>query len=123
MENKENYYQKELQDNELYFLSEFFKALGTTTRLRILFSLMEGEACVSELPDRLESSQSLVSHQLNLLKYDKFVQKCRKDYRDCPFGRVSASIDFNTRGNFPSIIYKGSLPLINHKQPLLHLIL
>lgn len=78
MENKENAFQKELQDNELYFLAEFFKALGTPTRLRILFLLMEGEACVSELADRLQISQSAASHQLNLLKSNKLVRKRRK---------------------------------------------
>ena len=64
MGNKEDGFQKELQDSELYFLAEFFKALGTPTRLRLLFFLMEGEACVSELADRLQISQSSVSHQL-----------------------------------------------------------
>ncbi len=38
---------------------------------------MEGEACVSELSDRLEISQSSVSHQLNLLKSNKLVRKRR----------------------------------------------
>lgn len=78
MGNHDNSFQKELQDKELYFLSEFFKALGTPTRLRILFLLMEGEACVSELADKLQISQSSVSHQLNLLKSNKLVRKRRK---------------------------------------------
>ena len=68
---------EKLKENDLYFLTEFFKALGTPTRVRILLVLMEQDACVSDLADRLGLAQSAVSHQLSLLKANKLVRQRR----------------------------------------------
>ena len=76
MSDKENAYQ-ELQERELYILTEFFKLLGDPTRIHILFLLMERDACVSDLADRLGLTQSAVSHQLSLLKANKLVRQRR----------------------------------------------
>ena len=72
----ENAY-KELQDHELYILTEFFKMLGDPTRIHLLFLLMEQDACVSDLANRLGMTQSAVSHQLSLLKANKLVRQRR----------------------------------------------
>ena len=45
-----------------------FRALGDETRLRILEELVAGEASVSELTQRLEVGQSLMSHHLRILR-------------------------------------------------------
>ena len=76
MSDKENAYQ-ELQERELYIRTEFFKLLGDPTRIHILFLLMERDACVSDLADRLGLTQSAVSHQLSLLKANKLVRQRR----------------------------------------------
>ena len=68
---------EKLKENDLYFFTEFFKALGTPTRVRILLVLMEQDACVSDLADRLGLTQSAVSHQLSLLKANKLVRQRR----------------------------------------------
>lgn len=68
---------EKLKENDLFFLTEFFKALGTPTRVRILLVLMEQDACVSDLADRLGLTQSAVSHQLSLLKANKLVRQRR----------------------------------------------
>lgn len=68
---------EKLKETDLYFLTEFFKALGTPTRVRILLVLMEQDACVSDLADRLGLTQSAVSHQLSLLKANKLVRQRR----------------------------------------------
>ena len=68
---------KELQEQELYILTEFFKLLGNPTRIHTLFLLMEQDACVSDLADRLGLTQSAVSHQLSLLKANKLVGQRR----------------------------------------------
>lgn len=68
---------KELQERKLYILTEFFKLLGDPTRIHILFFLMEQDACVSDLANRLGLTQSAVSHQLSLLKANKLVQRRR----------------------------------------------
>ena len=68
----------ELQERDLYILTEFFKALGNPTRIYLLFLLMEQDACVSDLANRLRMTQSAVSHQLSLLKANKLVRQRRR---------------------------------------------
>ena len=53
---RENSY-KELQEHELYVLTEFFKMLGDSTRIHLLFLLMEQEVCVSDLANWLGMTQ------------------------------------------------------------------
>jgi len=67
----------ELQERDLYILTEFFKMLGDPTRIHLLFLLMEQDACVSDLANRLGLTQSAVSHQLSLLKANKLVGQRR----------------------------------------------
>ena len=50
-------------------LAETFKALGDTTRVRIIAALTGEELSVSDLSDLLELSQSAVSHQLRVLRH------------------------------------------------------
>ena len=68
---------EELQERNLYILTEFFKMLGDPTRIHLLFLLMEQDACVSDLANRLGLTQSAVSHQLSLLKANKLVGQRR----------------------------------------------
>jgi ArsR family transcriptional regulator len=49
-------------------LLRMFRALGDETRLRLLKRLREGEQCVCDLTDELESKQSLLSFHLRSLK-------------------------------------------------------
>ncbi len=58
-------------------LADFFKLMGDTTRLRLLITLLDGEARVSDLSDQLNMTLSAISHQLKLLKLAKLV-KSRK---------------------------------------------
>lgn len=44
-----------------------------STRLKILFSLTEGEKNVSEIIEEVGASQSLISHQLKLLRQNDLV--------------------------------------------------
>ena len=45
-----------------------FRALGDETRLRILEELVAGEASVTDLTERLQVGQSLMSHHLRILR-------------------------------------------------------
>lgn len=66
-------------DNEILFrLAEFYKVFGDTSRVKLLFTLLRGELCVSALADSLGMSQSATSHQLRVLKAAKLV-KFRRD--------------------------------------------
>jgi ArsR family transcriptional regulator len=66
-----------LKESNLYILTEFFKMLGNSARIRILLLLMEQDANVSVLAEQLGMTQSAVSHQLNLLKSNKLVKQRR----------------------------------------------
>ena len=55
-----------LKESDLYILTEFFKVLGNPTRIRILLLLMEQDANVSDLAERLGMTQSaVVSESVN----------------------------------------------------------
>lgn len=55
-------------DNTLNNISCIFKALSDSTRVKILYALLEYEICVGEMVNLLEIPQSHVSHQLRVLK-------------------------------------------------------
>ena len=62
------------EDEVLYDLAELFKIFGDSTRVKILYALLEAELCVCDIAKLLEVSQSAVSHQLRVLKTSKLVK-------------------------------------------------
>ena len=64
-------------DDLLNKLSDFFKILGDTTRLKILYALDQNELCVCDIANVLKMSKSSISHQLATLKQSGIV-KCEK---------------------------------------------
>jgi DNA-binding transcriptional ArsR family regulator len=61
-------YESTPDDETLYTLSDFFRMLGDTTRMKILHALFVSEMCVCDLSEVLQVSQSAVSHQLKNLR-------------------------------------------------------
>ena len=59
-------------------LAELFRTFADATRIRVLDVLSEGEICVNDLAERMELSQSAISHQLRILKQNRLV-KSRRD--------------------------------------------
>lgn len=55
-------------------LSETFKALGDSTRIKIIYALSKKRLCVCDLAAILGMSQSAVSHQLRILRNLKLVR-------------------------------------------------
>lgn len=55
-------------DALLCSLSERFKLFGDSTRIKILFSLLDRELCVCAIAELLGMNQSAISHQLKTLK-------------------------------------------------------
>ena len=49
-------------------IAELFKGFADTTRVQILSLRARQELCVTEIAERVEISQSAISHQLRLLK-------------------------------------------------------
>lgn len=64
--------------DDLLNLSESFKMLGDSTRLKILFALQDEELCVGDISTLTGVSVSAVSHQLRLLRNYRYV-KHRKE--------------------------------------------
>lgn len=58
----------------LYDLAEFFKVFGDSTRIKILYVLLQSEMCVCDIGQLLNVSQSAVSHQLRFLKQMQLVK-------------------------------------------------
>lgn len=59
-----------IQENEklLFDLSEFFKLFGDSTRIKILYALLDKEMNVTELSAYLKMTQPAISQQLRILK-------------------------------------------------------
>ena len=67
------------QDEVLYDLAELFKIFGDSTRVKILYALLEAEElCVCDIASLMDVTQSAVSPQLRVLKSSKLV-KFRKE--------------------------------------------
>lgn len=58
----------------LFDLAELFKIFGDTTRIKILFALLESEMCVFDIAALLGMTQSAISHQLRVLKTNGLVK-------------------------------------------------
>ena len=58
----------------LYDLSDFFKLMGDSTRIQLLWALEESEMCVGDLACLLNMTKSAVSHQLKILRSAKLVK-------------------------------------------------
>lgn len=64
-----------MPDEDLLFdLAELFKIFGDSTRIKILFALLERELSVGELAEVLSMTQSAISHQLRVLKANGLVK-------------------------------------------------
>jgi len=68
-------------------LSDVFKSLGDSNRLRILSLIATKELCVCMIAEVLDVSQPSVSKHLNRLRYSNII-KCRKISQWC-FYRLS----------------------------------
>ena len=56
------------QRKTLEQIADLFKGFADTTRVQILTILLEGELCVGDIAEKVELSQSAISHQLRILK-------------------------------------------------------
>ena len=65
-------------DDRIYDLADLFKVFSDSTRIRILYILLDGEKNVSDICEEISMNQSAVSHQLKTLKASHLV-KVRRD--------------------------------------------
>lgn len=67
-----------MDEEKLYDLADLFKVFGDSTRIRILFALLEGERNVGDIAEALNMQQSAISHQLRFLRQSDLV-RVRRD--------------------------------------------
>lgn len=65
---------EEIDEEILYDLADLFKVFSDTTRIKILFALMDKDLCVADIAETVGASQSAVSHQLRILKQARLVK-------------------------------------------------
>ncbi len=66
------------EDGLIYDIEELFKVFADSTRMKIIYALMEDELCVCDIANIVKTTQSAISHQLRILKQSKLV-KFRKE--------------------------------------------
>ena len=67
-----------IEDGVMYELSELFKVFADLTRIKLMYALFDAELCVQDIAEKLDMTQSAISHQLRVLKAAKLV-KGRRD--------------------------------------------
>lgn len=65
------------EDGVIYDLAEFFKVFADSTRMKIIYALMQRELCVCDIAAIVGTTQSAISHQLRILKQSKLVKYCK----------------------------------------------
>ena len=55
-------------DGEMQELADFYTVFADPTRIKLLYSLLDGEKRVGEIAESVGISQSATSHQLRFLK-------------------------------------------------------
>lgn len=82
----------EIPDEEiLYDLADLFKVFSDTTRIKILYSLMNTERCVADIAAAIGVSQSAASHQLRILKQARLV-KFQRDGKNVIYSLADAHV-------------------------------
>lgn len=62
------------KEETLYDLSDFFKILGDSTRIGILFAIDKEPMCVCAIANILGMTKSAVSHQLKVLRQSDLIR-------------------------------------------------
>jgi DNA-binding transcriptional ArsR family regulator len=63
-----------IYSDEFNALAELYKNFSDPTRLRIIYELSKEDLCVREIAERLDMSQSAISHQLRVLRNVRLVK-------------------------------------------------
>ena len=66
------------QDEAISDISDLFRVLGDSTRIKILWALDKSELCVCDIASLICMTKSAVSHQLRVLKDNNLVKNRRE---------------------------------------------
>lgn len=92
-------------DEDIYDLSDFFKVLGDSTRMRIIWALDESEMCVCDIAVLLNMTKSAISHQLRALRNANLVK----------FRREGKTVFYSLKDNHVRDIYEIGMEHIREK--------
>ena len=67
-----------LPEKMSYEVADFFKVFGDSTRIKILYILLDKPLCVGDIAAILNLEQSAVSHQLRVLRQNKLVKATKE---------------------------------------------
>lgn len=65
-------------EKDITALSDFFKIMADSTRLKIVWALDQHEMCVNDIAVLLDMTKSAVSHQLSVLKDANLIKNRRE---------------------------------------------
>ena len=69
---------RDVDQNTLFDVAELLKNFSDSTRIRILYHLIDNERSVTEISELLNMNQSAISHQLRILKNSKLIKNRRE---------------------------------------------
>ncbi len=92
-------------DEILSDISDLFRVLGDSTRVKILWALDKSELCVCDIASLIGMTKSAVSHQLRVLKDNNLVKSRRE-------GKV---IYYSLADSHVQDIYEKAVEHINEK--------
>jgi DNA-binding transcriptional ArsR family regulator len=72
---------EEINDGQAEKICNIFSALADNTRVKIIYTLLHKEMCVSSLSNCLDISSSAISHQLRYLRNLRIVKRRRDGKR------------------------------------------
>lgn len=98
---------KHFTDEDFFELSEFFRIFGDPGRLRILTALQPGDISVTDLADKVNMSQSAVSHQLRILKQARVV-RVRREGKNAFYSLDDEHIDIILKFGMEHIMETGA---------------
>lgn len=67
-----------ISDDLVIDVAELFKVFGDSSRIKIIYCLLQQELCVGDIAAIVQSTQSAVSHQMQILKQMKLVKTRRE---------------------------------------------
>jgi ArsR family transcriptional regulator, lead/cadmium/zinc/bismuth-responsive transcriptional repressor len=79
-------------EDALFDLAELFKIFGDSTRIKILFVLLESDLSVNDITKVLHMTQSAISHQLRILKANGLV-KYKRDGKSLIYSLADAHVN------------------------------
>lgn len=104
-ESVEDTLKKMIDDDTIFDVGDFFRVLGDSTRIKILFAIDTNALCVCDIANILKMSKSSISHQLKILR-DYNIVKCEKSGKE---------VFYELDDDHVKEVFEIALKHINHK--------